>query len=66
MGDILKSSLREIVMTVAMIFINGPLKVYLEIKEGKTSYKKILEDYEDERNLIHEKFGVKKPDLLPT
>ena len=32
----------------------------LEIKEGKTSIKKMVEDYEDERNIIHEKFGVKR------
>ena len=41
-------------------------KLYsLEIKEGKTSLKKMVEDYEDERNLLHERFGLKKPDLLP-
>ena len=51
--------------TIVFIFINGPLKVYLEIKEGKTSVKKIIEDYEDERNVIHQKMGVKNPDLLP-
>ena len=46
--------------------MNGPLKVYLDIKEGKTSAKKIIEEYEDERNLLHERLGVRKPDLLPT
>jgi len=48
------------------IFMNGPLKIFLDIKEGKTSMKKIIEDYEDDRNLMHQKLGVRKPDILPT
>ena len=48
------------------IFLNGPLKLYLEIKEGKTSVKKLVEEFEDERNIVHQRMGVKKPDLLPT
>ena len=36
------------------------------MKEGKTSFKKMAEDFEDERNIVHSKFGFKKPDLLPT
>ena len=39
--------------TIVYIFLNGPLKVYLEIKEGKTSVKKLVEEYEDERNIVH-------------
>ena len=46
--------------------MNGPLKIFLDIKEGKTSMKKIIEDYEDDRNMMHQKLGVRKPDLLPT
>ena len=48
------------------IFLNGPLKLYLEIKEGKTSVKKLVEEFEDERNIVHQRMGVKKPDLLPS
>ncbi|CDW71969.1 UNKNOWN [Stylonychia lemnae] len=57
---------QEVLYTILFIFINGPLKIFLEIKEGKTSLKKMVEDYEDERNLLHEKLGFKRPDLLPT
>jgi hypothetical protein len=61
------SMLTECFYTVAFIVINGPLKVYLEIKEGKTSIEKIKEDYEDERTLMHSRFGVtKKTGILPT
>ncbi len=52
--------------TILYIFLNGPLKVYLEIKEGKTSVKKLVEEYDDERNIVHQRMGVKKPDLLPS
>ena len=40
----------------------------MEIKEGKTSVKKMVEDYEDERTKMHEKLGVLKTDdgILPT
>ena len=55
----------EIVKTIMYIFMNGPLKVYLEIKEGKTSAKKLIEEYEDDRSKFHEKLGLKRPDLLP-
>ena len=65
-GVAFQNFLAECFYTIVFIFLNGPLKVWLEIKEGKTSLKKILEDYEDERNLVHDKFGLKKPDLLPT
>ena len=59
--------LTECFYTIVFIFINGPLKVYLEIKEGKTSLSKIKEDYEDERTIMHSRLGVlKKPDILPT
>eukprot|EP00347_Sterkiella_histriomuscorum_P021817 403332661 len=58
--------LPEILYTILFIFLNGPVKVFLEIKEGKTSVKKMMDDYEDERNLLHTKFGLKRPDLLPT
>ncbi len=56
----------ESVLTIMYVFMTGPLRVFIEIKEGKTSIKKILEDYNDERNVIHEKLGVKRPDLLPS
>jgi uncharacterized membrane protein YqgA involved in biofilm formation len=52
--------------TIMLIFINGPLRLFLEIKEGKTSVKKLVEEFEDERNVVHQRFGLKKPDLLPT
>jgi hypothetical protein len=39
----------------------------LEIKEGKTDLKKIVESYEDERNKMHRNFGLVKEDgILPT
>ena len=52
--------------TIVYIFLNGPLKLYLEIKEGKTSVKKLVEEFEDERNIVHQRMGVRKPDLLPS
>ena len=60
------SIISECAKTILYIFMNGPLKVYLDIKEGKTSAKKIIEEYEDERNILHSRLGVKKSDLLPT
>lgn len=56
----------ESLYTILFIFANGPLKIYLELKEGKTSIKKMLEDYEDERSVMHERLGVKKHEVLPT
>ena len=47
------SIISECAKTIMYIFMNGPLKVYLDIKEGKTSAKKIIEEYEDERNILH-------------
>jgi hypothetical protein len=39
----------------------------LEIKEGKTDLKKIVENYEDERNKMHRNLGLVKEDgILPT
>jgi len=44
-------TMKEVAYSVLLIFLNGPLRVFLDIKEGKTSIKKIVEDYEDERTL---------------
>jgi hypothetical protein len=39
----------------------------LDIKEGKTDLKKIVENYEDERNKMHRNLGLVKEDgILPT
>lgn len=40
----------------------------LDIKEGKTSLDKIVEDYEEEREMLHERIGViqKEDGILPT
>ncbi len=66
-ANIVYDAFTESLYTMLFIFINGPLKLFLEIKEGKTSIKKLVEDYEDERSLVHQKLlGMKKPDLLPT
>ena len=61
-------SLVQAAYTIVFIFGNGPLKVFLDIKEGKTSIKKMMEDYEDERTQMHEKLGVirKEDGILPT
>ena len=59
-------TLKEVGYSILFLFMNGPLKVWLEIKEGRTSIKKLVEDYEDERTIAHTRLGVKKPDLLPT
>ena len=64
--SILGETAAEIGYSILMVFLNGPLKVYLEVKEGKTSLKKMVEDYEDERTLAHKRFGVKRADVLPT
>ncbi len=62
----LKNTAYESFNTIVLIFMQGPLKIWLEVKEGKTSLKKMVDDYNDERNILHEKLGVKKPELLPT
>ena len=43
----------ELVYLFAMIFGLGPLRVFLKVKEGKTSVEEILEDYEDDRTAFH-------------
>ena len=37
---------------IGMIFSIGPIRLFLKIKEGKTSLDKIKEDYEDERGFM--------------
>ena len=66
LDTLLSASFFDCWLTILFIFMNGPLKVYLDIKEGKTSVKKLVEEYEDERSQVHERMGVKKRELLPT
>ena len=35
--------------TIFYIFLMGPLNIFLKLKEGKTSFEKLQQDYEDER-----------------
>lgn len=42
----------ELKYIIAFIFLLGPLRLFLKIKEGKTSIEKMVEDYEDDRGLV--------------
>ena len=45
--------LSEAFYVVCIILMLGPLRVFLKIKEGKTSLEKIKEEYEDGRNDLY-------------
>ena len=52
--------------TVAIIFVTGPVKVWLDIKRGKTSIAELASEIEDDRGWLHKKMGVdERPGLLP-
>ena len=45
--------IREVVSTIVVIFTTGPIKVWLDIKRGKTSVQELQENYEDQRGWLH-------------
>ena len=50
--DALSLGFHELQYIFAFIFLLGPLRLFLKIKEGKTSIEKMVEDYEDERGFM--------------
>ena len=52
--------------TVFVIFLTGPVKVWLDIKRGDTSISELQADLQDERSWLHKKLGVdERPGLFP-
>ena len=52
--------------TVFVIFLTGPVKVWLDIKRGDTSISELQADLQDERSWLHKKMGVdERPGLFP-
>ena len=41
------------------------LSFRLDIKQGKTSMKQMVEEYEEEKTFVHERLGLRQGDLLP-
>lgn len=68
--DALGLAIGEFGYILLLILMIGPLKVFLKIKEGKTSVQKLVEDYEDERgfmdDIIAQNRGQPRGGLLPT
>ena len=62
MGDLA----RNLGQTVFVIFLTGPVKVWLDVKRGHTSLAELQSDMEDERSWLHKKMGVdERPGLFP-
>ena len=58
--------IREVLSTIAVIFTTGPIKVWLDIKRGKTSISELQENYEDQRGWLHSQLGAdNRPGLFP-
>ena len=52
--------------TICVTFATGPIKVWLDVKGGKTSLKEMQDDYIDERTWLHKKMGADgRAGLLP-
>ena len=50
--DVFSLGFDEFKYIIAFIFLLGPLRLFLKIKEGKTSIEKLVEDYEDDRGIV--------------
>ena len=58
--------LREFISTIVITFSTGPLKVWLDVKRGKTSLSEMRANYEDQRLFMHKSMGVDgRPGLFP-
>ena len=58
--------LREFISTIVITFSTGPLKVWLDVKRGKTSLSEMKANYEDQRLFMHKSMGVDgRPGLFP-
>ena len=58
--------LREFISTIVLTFSTGPLKVWLDVKRGKTSLSEMRANYEDQRLWMHKNMGVDgRPGLFP-
>ena len=58
--------LRAAISTIIVIFATGPVKVWLDVKRGKTSVAEMRDNYEDQRGWLHTRMGVdNRPGLLP-
>ena len=44
--------------SVVTIFVTGPIKVWLDIKRGKTSLNDLQTDFQDDKSWLHSKLGV--------
>ena len=57
---------KEAFSTVVVIFTTGPIKVFLDVKRGKTSISEMKDNYEDQRGWFHKQMGVdERPSLFP-
>ena len=57
---------RAVVSTILVIFATGPVKVWLDVKRGKTSIEEMKENYEDQRGWLHSRLGAdNRPGLFP-
>ena len=61
----LQQGLYEFLYIIAIIMMLGPLKLFLKIKEGKTSFEQMREDYEEDRGSIY-RTNQSQSGLLPT
>ena len=58
-------AMAELGYLMLFVYTIGPIRVFLKIKEGKTSIGKIIEDFEDERGQLW-KENKKSVGILPT
>lgn len=45
--------IREVISTIFVIFSTGPIKVYLDVKRGKTSIEEMKDNYAEQRGWLH-------------
>ena len=56
----------SLLQTFMLVFTTGPIKVWLDIKRGKTSINDLQADYQDNRGWLHKRLGVdQRGELLP-
>jgi len=56
----------EFFYLIVMVFSLGPLRVFLKVKEGKTSLDKIIEDFDEDRTQFHNMARRSQDGILPT
>ena len=63
--NVVKTFLLTCFQTVLVIFLTGPIKVWLDVKRGKTSLVELRDNLQDSKSALHESLGVNRGGVLP-